>query len=69
MNNRLGNRSIRVLAVDPGTRGFGYATSIDEIDLAVFLNERGQGQQELVRILGALFEGPDAERVFGSVAA
>ena len=51
------------------TRGFGYATSIDEIDLAVFLNERGQGQQELVRILGALFEGPDAERVFGSVAA
>jgi hypothetical protein len=25
MNERFGKRSIRVLAVDPGTRGFGYA--------------------------------------------
>jgi hypothetical protein len=51
------------------TRGFGYAISTDEIDLAAFLNERGQGQQELVRILGTLFEGQDAEHVFGNVAA
>jgi hypothetical protein len=51
------------------TRGFGYATSTDEIDLAAFLSEQGHGQQELVRLLRDLFEGQDAERVVGSVAA
>jgi hypothetical protein len=49
-------------------RGSGYATGTDEIELAAFLNEQGDGQQELVRLLGALFEGQDAERVFGRVA-
>jgi hypothetical protein len=50
-------------------RGFGYATGTDEIELAAFLSEQGHGQQELVRILRDLFEGQDAGRAFGSVAA
>jgi hypothetical protein len=42
-------------------RGSGYGVTIDEIDITDFLNERGsgeheQGQRELVRLLGALFE-------------
>jgi hypothetical protein len=37
-------------------RGSGYGTDIDEVDVAAFLNERGQGQHELVRLLGTLFE-------------
>jgi hypothetical protein len=37
-------------------RGSGYGTDIDELDVATFLNERGQGQHELVRLLGTLFE-------------
>lgn len=37
-------------------RGAGYATSIDEIDVTEFLNERGPGHQELVRLLGRMFE-------------
>jgi len=37
-------------------RGSGYGTDIDEVDVATFLNERGQGQHELVRLLGILFE-------------
>jgi hypothetical protein len=37
-------------------RGSGYGTDIDELDVASFLNERGQGQHELVRLLGTLFE-------------
>jgi hypothetical protein len=42
-------------------RGSGYGVTIDEIELAAFLNARGQGeteqvQHELVRLLGALFE-------------
>ena len=51
-------------------RGAGYATSIDEIDLAVFFGERGPGQRELTRLLKGLFEDRQgAERVFGDVAA
>jgi hypothetical protein len=38
-------------------RGFGYATDTDEMDVAAFLAERGQGQRELVQLLGTLFEG------------
>ena len=37
-------------------RGSGYSTDTDEIDVADFLLERGEGQRELVRLLGALFE-------------
>jgi hypothetical protein len=42
-------------------RGSGYGVTIDEIGIADFLNRRGpgeheQGQRELVRLLGALFE-------------
>lgn len=37
-------------------RGAGYATSIDEIDITDFLNQRGPGHQELVRLLGRMFE-------------
>lgn len=51
-------------------RGAGYTTSIEEIDLAVFLGERGPGQQELTRLLKGLFEDRQgAERVFGDAAA
>jgi ABC-type transport system involved in cytochrome bd biosynthesis fused ATPase/permease subunit len=51
-------------------RGSGYATSIEEIDSAAFLGERGPGQQELTRLLKGLFEDRQgAERVFGHVAA
>jgi hypothetical protein len=37
-------------------RGSGYNTDIDELDIASFLGERGQGQRELVQLLGTLFE-------------
>jgi hypothetical protein len=37
-------------------RGSRYGTSTDEMDVAAFLNERGQGQHELVQLLGTLFE-------------
>jgi hypothetical protein len=37
-------------------RGSGYGTDIDELDVATFLSEHGQGQHELVRLLGTLFE-------------
>ena len=51
-------------------RGAGYATSIEKIDIASFLRERGPGQQELTRLLTGLFEEPrEAGRDFGSVAA
>jgi hypothetical protein len=37
-------------------RGSGYGTDIDEMDVAAFLNQHGQGQHELVQLLGTLFE-------------
>jgi hypothetical protein len=37
-------------------RGSGYGTDIDEIDVAAFLNEQGQGQRALAQLLGTLFE-------------
>jgi hypothetical protein len=37
-------------------RGSGYGIHTDEIDIADFLAEHGQGQQELMRLLGGLFE-------------
>jgi len=37
-------------------RGSGYSTNTDEIDVADFLRESGEGPRELVQLLGALFE-------------
>jgi hypothetical protein len=37
-------------------RGRGYGTDIDEIDVTEFLNERGPGHDELIRLLSGLFE-------------
>jgi hypothetical protein len=37
-------------------RGPGYATDVDEVDIAQFLTERGPGSDELVRLLSGLFE-------------
>jgi hypothetical protein len=37
-------------------RGSGYGIHTDEIDIADFLAEQGQGQQELMRLIGGLFE-------------
>ncbi|SDS88313.1 hypothetical protein [Bradyrhizobium canariense] len=37
-------------------RGAGYSTHTDEMDLAAFLGEHGQGQSELLQLLGALFD-------------
>jgi len=37
-------------------RGSGYNTNTDEIDVADFLRESGEGPRELVQLLGALFE-------------
>jgi len=37
-------------------RGQGYGTSVDEVDVTEFLNERGPGHQELVRLLARMFE-------------
>ena len=37
-------------------RGNGYGIDTDEMDIADFLNRRGAGQHELVRLLGSLFE-------------
>jgi hypothetical protein len=50
-------------------RGAGNVTGTDEIELAAFLNEQGPGQQELVRLLGDLFERQDAGRGLGRAAA
>jgi hypothetical protein len=36
-------------------RGSGYATETCEIELADYLGGEGQGQHELVRLLGTLF--------------
>ncbi len=38
------------------TRGSGYGINTDEMDVAAFLSEHGQGQQELMRLLRTLFE-------------
>jgi hypothetical protein len=40
-------------------RGSGYSTNTDEIDVADFLRESGEGPRELVQLLGALFEDCD----------
>jgi hypothetical protein len=37
-------------------RGPGYGVEADEIDVAAFLKQSGQGQDELARLLGGLFE-------------
>jgi hypothetical protein len=37
-------------------RGSGYSTNTDEIDVADFLRESGEGPRELVRLLGVIFE-------------
>lgn len=37
-------------------RGRGYGTNVDEIDVTEFLNERGPGHEELIRLLAGLFE-------------
>jgi hypothetical protein len=39
-------------------RGAGAATTIDDIEIAEFLTQRGEGQRELVRVPGMLFEEP-----------
>ncbi len=41
-------------------RGSGYGIEVDEIDVAAFLDQPGQGQRELARLLGTLFEDPKA---------
>jgi hypothetical protein len=38
------------------THGRGYATDIDEIEVTDFLNARGPGHQELMRLLSRVFE-------------
>jgi hypothetical protein len=38
------------------TRGSGYSTNTDEIDVADFLRESGEGQRELAQLLATLFE-------------
>jgi hypothetical protein len=44
-------------------RGAGYGIHTDEMEIAAFLAEYGHGQQELVRLIGALFEdGGEAGR-------
>jgi hypothetical protein len=46
-------------------RGFGYSTETDELEVTDYLSENGQdqdqGQHELVRLLGALFEEEHAD--------
>jgi hypothetical protein len=37
-------------------RGSGFGTTIDEIEIAEFLTQQGEGQRELVRVLEMLFE-------------
>jgi hypothetical protein len=37
-------------------RGSGYAIAMDKLDIADFLSQRGQGQNELVLLLGTLFQ-------------
>jgi hypothetical protein len=42
-------------------RGSGYTIDTDEIDVAAFLRERGQGQHALVQLFGTLFDGATAD--------
>lgn len=37
-------------------RGRGYSTDTDEMEVADFLRESGEGQRELVQLLQKLFE-------------
>jgi hypothetical protein len=37
-------------------RGNGYRIDTEEMAIADFLNEHGEGRRELVRLLGSLFE-------------
>jgi len=37
-------------------RGRGYGTDVDQIDVGEFLNERGPGHDELIRLLTRLFK-------------
>ena len=37
-------------------RGSGYGARTDEMDVAAFLREPGQGRYELAQLLGTLFE-------------
>ena len=37
-------------------RGSGYCINTEEIDLAAFLSETGEGQRELAQLLSTLFE-------------
>jgi hypothetical protein len=50
-------------------RGSGYNTGTDEIGLADFLAQRGQGQRELARLLGTLFEDRHAAAIQNSPPA
>jgi hypothetical protein len=44
-------------------RGPGYDAGTGEMELGAFLKQRGEGQRELVRLLGRLFEaGEEAAR-------
>ena len=43
------------------TRGRGYSTEIDELKVADYLGENGPGQDELARLLGALFAEEHAD--------
>jgi hypothetical protein len=43
------------------TRGRGYSIEIDELEVADYLGENGPGQDELVRLLGALFAEEHAD--------
>ena len=42
-------------------RGRGYSVETDEVELADYLLENGPGQQELARLLGALFAEEHAD--------
>ena len=43
------------------TRGRGYSIETDELEIADYLADSGQGQHELVRLLGALFAEEHAD--------
>jgi hypothetical protein len=43
------------------TRGRGYSIETDELEIADYLGDSGQGQHELTRLLGALFAEEHAD--------